>query len=129
MSLKKYLRKNWTKINFVDKAKVWVKRIGILSCKSNSNKKMIPSANNVNNSNKINLEIFSEDECDENLIKCQCTSLNIHRKHQTYRGGSMSSLIIYIYMWITIFAICCSGLPPVIKIGEYYKHVLVWFIK
>jgi len=93
---------------------------------------MIPSANNVNNSNKINLEIFSEnfeDECDENLIKCQCTSLNIHRRHQTYRGGSMSSLIIYIYMWITIFAICCSGLPPVIKIGEYDKHVYVRFIK
>ena len=94
--------------------------------------KMLPSANNVNNSNKINLEIFSEnfenDESDASLIKCQCTSLNIHRRHQTYRGSSMSSLIIYIYMWITIFAICCSGLPPVIKIGEYDKHVYVRFI-
>lgn len=94
--------------------------------------KMIPSANNVNNSNKINLEIFNEnfkDDSDENLIKCQCTSLKIHRRHQTYRGGSMSSLIIYIYMWITIFAICCSGLPPVIKIGKYDKYVYVRFIK
>ncbi|XP_070509681.1 glutamate receptor ionotropic, kainate 2 [Chironomus tepperi] len=86
---------------------------------------MIPSANNVNNSNKINLEIFNEnfeDDCDENLIKCQCTSLKNHRRHQIYRGDSMSSLIIYIYMWITIFAICCSGLPPVIKIGAIFSE-------
>ncbi|CAH1712738.1 unnamed protein product [Chironomus riparius] len=86
---------------------------------------MIQSANNVNNSNKINLEIFNEnfeDDSDENLIKCQCTSLKIHRRHQTYQGGSMSSLILYIYMWITIFAICCSGLPPVIKIGAIFSE-------
>ncbi|KAL7047475.1 hypothetical protein ACKWTF_002928 [Chironomus riparius] len=86
---------------------------------------MIQSANNVNNSNKINLEIFNEnfeDDSDENLIKCQCTSLKIYRRHQTYQGGSMSSLILYIYMWITIFAICCSGLPPVIKIGAIFSE-------
>lgn len=88
--------------------------------------KMLPSANNVNknkNNDKINLDIQCEcfnDESDENLIKCECTSERLYRRHHTYRGSSyMSSLVLYIYMWITIFAICCSGLPPVIKIGEY----------
>lgn len=85
--------------------------------------KMKLSANNVNTkiNNRLklatNCESFDVDS-DENSIKCQCTTKIIHRQRQTYRGsGYMSSLIVYIYMWITIFAICCSGLPPVIRIG------------
>jgi hypothetical protein len=70
---------------------------------------MISSANKINDSN-------NDDECSSESEKtCRCPSKNHHR---TFRGDSNKScLVIYIYMWITIFSICCSGLPPVIKIG------------
>lgn len=84
--------------------------------------KMFSSANNVNNNNNKSINI-NNDEINHNesesVIKCQCLSSRIHRCHRTYRDDNcVGSLLIYIYMWITIFAICCSGLPPVIKIGK-----------
>lgn len=58
-----------------------------------------------------NCDIASESE----EIKCHCSSSRIRRVGGVC--GSRSAFIVYIYMWITIFSICCQGLPPVIKIG------------
>lgn len=78
--------------------------------------KMLSSANNKirnNNDSEINEKIFSESE-----ISCQCPPMKIQSCQRTLRGASSTSaLIVHIYMWITIFSICCQGLPPVIKIG------------
>ncbi|KAG5677547.1 hypothetical protein PVAND_007299 [Polypedilum vanderplanki] len=83
---------------------------------------MTPSANNVNRDNNINFEIKQNSLSDVDTIKCHCQSLKSHRCHRTFSGSYVSSFVVYIYMWITIFAICCSGLPPVIKIGAIFSE-------
>lgn len=75
---------------------------------------MLSSANRISDDDD---GIF-EDNCnisdDSEEIKCHCSS-RIRRVGGV--GGSRSAFVVYIYMWITIFSICCQGLPPVIKIG------------
>lgn len=88
--------------------------------------KKLSSASNKISSNSdysdenVNCAIKNEDETEEEE-KCQCPDEmlpKIHRCQRTLRGArGTSAFIVYIYMWITIFSICCQGLPPVIKIG------------
>lgn len=69
---------------------------------------MLSSANKKMSSNS------DDDEESEKARACQCP----RKTQRTLRGASSTSaFIVYIYMWITIFSICCQGLPPVIKIG------------
>jgi hypothetical protein len=93
--------------------------------------KMISSANNiiVNNNlkkKKIHSEkINDDDEEEEKEIdnKCQCSKLKFRQCHRMSRD--VGSLVMYAYMWITLFAICCSGLPPVIKIGKLFLGIII----
>lgn len=79
--------------------------------------KMLSSANNEISSNSDDNDELSEKYCNESEISrsCHCPRKKIQR---TMRGATSTSVfIVYIYIWITIFSICCQGLPPVIKIG------------
>lgn len=81
---------------------------------------MLPSAVKFNNANSEifakNSNILSENE----KLKYSIRNCRIGRKQNI--------LIVYIYMWITIFCICCNGLPPVIKIGMYFYTFFYLFI-
>lgn len=73
---------------------------------------MLSSANRVND-DVDNEGTFVDISSESENVKCQCSS-------RTSRIAGISrnrSFIIYIYTWITVFSICCQGLPPVIKIG------------
>ena len=77
--------------------------------------KMLSSANNEISRNSD--DDISDKYCNESEKErsCQCP---MKKTQRTIRGAtSTSAFIVYIYMWITIFSICCQGLPPVIKIG------------
>jgi hypothetical protein len=74
---------------------------------------MLSSAKRINDGVET---IFVESNAsrESEKIKCPCSS-KIRGISRIY--GSRSGFIVFIYMWITIFSICCQGLPPVIKIG------------